>query len=134
MIHIATLQPEETEEDRVAHENLKKVKASERSVVAMQAKYKVRANTNTNANASQIQGWYKYKYSAKYKVCKKYTQGVKPFRLLIQSLYHAECDNGKVPKEKKEEIANVLSFFQEYFEKTGIFDSRGFGFFGVTFC
>ena len=38
-------QPEETEEDRVAHENLKKVKASERSVVAMQAKYKVRSKT-----------------------------------------------------------------------------------------
>ena len=52
MMQVATLQPEETEEDKVAHENLKKVKASERSVVAMQAKYKVRANINTNASAS----------------------------------------------------------------------------------
>jgi hypothetical protein len=34
-------QPEETEEDRAAEAALKKVKASERSVAAMQAKYKV---------------------------------------------------------------------------------------------
>ena len=40
-LHINHCQPEETDEDRAAHENLKKSKPSERSVVAMQAKYKV---------------------------------------------------------------------------------------------
>ena len=48
MLILFANQPEETEEDRVAHENLKKCKASERSVVAMQAKYKVGTNTNTD--------------------------------------------------------------------------------------
>ena len=56
----------------MAHENLKKVKASERSVVAMQAKYKVCANTNTNTNTWSVksQRQIQIQMQAKYKVGK----------------------------------------------------------------
>ena len=70
-------QPEETEEDRVAHENLKKVKASERSVVAMQAKYKVSADTNTNTNTVPNLRLVKISYSETNHSC----------------LEHVECTN-----------------------------------------
>ena len=78
MMHVATLQPEETEEDKVAHENLKKVKASERSVVAMQAKYKVCTNINTNASARLVEIQIQ---------CK-----------IQDRLSRVECDKGMIPK------------------------------------
>ena len=51
--HIHHCQPEETDEDRAAHENLKKSKPSERSVVAMQAKYKVQVQVQAKYKVAE---------------------------------------------------------------------------------
>ena len=52
-LHIYHCQPEETDEDRAAHENLKKSKPSERSVVAMQAKYKVQVQVQAKYKVAE---------------------------------------------------------------------------------
>ena len=52
-LHIYHCQPEETDEDRAAHENLKKSKPSERSVVAMQAKYKVQVQVQAKCKVAE---------------------------------------------------------------------------------